>query len=48
MLKALLNMYEKSSAMNKVYLMRKLFNIQMFEGGSIANRINEFNMIVSN
>ena len=34
LLKALSNMYEKSLAMNKVYLMRRLFNLQMFEGGS--------------
>ena len=40
-------MYEKSSAMNKVYLMQKLFNLQMSEGGSIVDHINEFNMIVS-
>ena len=47
LLKALSNMYEKSSAMNKVYLMRRLFNLQMSEGGSVVDHINEFNMIVS-
>lgn len=47
LLKALANMYEKPSAMNKVYLMRRLFNLQMKEGGSVANHINDFNMIVS-
>ena len=47
LLKALSNMYEKSSAMNKVYLMRRLFNLQMSEGGSVFDHINEFNMIVS-
>ena len=47
LMKALSNMYEKSSAMNKVYLMRRLFNLQMSEGGSIVDHINEFNMIVS-
>ena len=46
-LKAMSNMYEKSSAMNKVYLMRRLFNLQIFEDESIANHINDFNMIVS-
>ena len=35
LLKALSNMYEKPSAMNKVYLMRRLFNPQMSEGGSV-------------
>ena len=33
--------------MNKVYLMRRLFNLQMYEGGSVTDHINEFNMIVS-
>ena len=47
LLKALSNMYEKSSAMNKVYLMQRLFNLQMSEGGSIADHIDEFNKIVS-
>ena len=50
LLKALSNMYRKLSAllaMNKVYLMRKLFNLQMSEGGSVASHINRFNMIVS-
>ena len=47
LLKALSNMYEKSSAMNKVYLMQRLFDLQMFEGGFVVDHINEFNMIVS-
>ena len=47
LLKALSNMYEKLSAMNNVYLMRRLFNLQMSEGGSIPDHINEVNMIVS-
>ena len=33
--------------MNKMYLMRRLFNLQLFEGESVGNHINEFNMIVS-
>ena len=33
--------------MNKVYLMRRLFNLQMSETGSVSDHINEFNMIVS-
>ena len=47
LLKTLSNMYKKLSVMNKMYLMRKLFNLQMSEGRSIADHINEFNMIVS-
>ena len=31
LLKALSNMYEKPSAMNKVYFMRRFFNLQMSE-----------------
>ena len=41
------NMYEKPSAMNKVYLMRRLFNLQMSKARSVSYHINEFNMIVS-
>ena len=33
--------------MNKVYLMRRLFNLQMSETGFVFYHINEFNMIVS-
>ena len=33
--------------MNKVYLMRRLFNLQMSEGGSVVDHINGFNMIIS-
>ena len=40
-------MYEKPSAMNKVYLMWRLFNLQISEGGPVADHINEFNMIIS-
>ena len=47
LLKALSNMYEKPSAMNKVHLMRRLFNLQMSENGSVSDHINEFNMILS-
>ena len=44
LLKALSNMSEKKSAMNKVYFMRRLFNLQMSETGSVSDHINEFNM----
>ena len=47
LLKALSNMYEKPPAMNKIYLMRRLFNLQMPETGFVSDHINEFNMIVS-
>ena len=47
LLKVLSNMYEKPSVMNKVYLMRRLFNLQMSESGFVADHINEFIVIVS-
>uniref|UniRef100_A0A803MF12 CCHC-type domain-containing protein n=1 Tax=Chenopodium quinoa TaxID=63459 RepID=A0A803MF12_CHEQI len=46
-IKALTNMYEKPSAMNKVFLMRRLFEIEMNDGGSAPEHINEFNSIIS-
>ena len=33
--------------MNNVYLMQRLFHLQMFEGGSVADHINESNIIIS-
>ena len=40
LLKVLSNRYEKPSTMNNVYLMQRLFNLQMSEGGFIADHIN--------
>ena len=37
----------KKSAMYKVYLMCRLFTLQMSKNGSVSDHINEFNMIVS-
>ena len=36
LMKALSSMYEKPSANNKVYLMKKLFNMKEVEGTSVA------------
>ena len=47
LMKALSNMYEKPSASNKVYLMRRLFNLKMTEGASVTDHINEFNVITT-
>ncbi|RZC08730.1 Retrovirus-related Pol polyprotein from transposon TNT 1-94 [Glycine soja] len=47
LMKALSDMYEKPSAANKVYLMRRLFNLKMGEGISVTNHINEFNTILA-
>ena len=39
--------YEKPSDSNKVFLMKRLFNMKMLEGGFIADHLNEFNMFTS-
>ena len=44
---ALSKFYEKPSASNKVVLMKRLFNMKMSEGGSIADHLNEFNTLTS-
>ena len=46
-LKEVSNMYEKPLSMDKVYLIRILFNLQMYENGSVSDHINKFNMILS-
>jgi hypothetical protein len=40
-------LYEKPSTSNKVFLMKILFNMKMLEGGSIADHLNEFNMVTN-
>ncbi|KAK2975436.1 hypothetical protein RJ640_007666 [Escallonia rubra] len=43
-MQALEKLFEKPSASNKVFLMKRLFNMKMFENGSIADHlINDFN-----
>jgi hypothetical protein len=44
---ALAKLYEKPSASNKVFLMKRLFNMKMSEGGSIADHLNEFNTVTN-
>jgi hypothetical protein len=44
---ALDKLYEKTSASNKVFLMKRLFNMKMSEGGSIADHLNEFNTVTN-
>ena len=46
-MKALVKLYEKPSASNKLFLMKRLFNMKMSEGGSIAYHLNEFNTITN-
>ena len=48
LMKTLSGMYEKmSSANNKVHLMKKLFNLKMAENASVAQHLNEFNIITN-
>ena len=41
----LINTYEKNIASNKVFLMRKLYNLRMKESSSAAVHINEFDSL---
>jgi hypothetical protein len=43
----LAKLYEKPSASNKVFIMKRLFNMKMSEDGSIADHLNEFNMFTN-
>ena len=47
LMQTLARLYEKPSASNKVFLMKRLFNMKMTEGGFIADHLNEFNTITS-
>ena len=47
MMQALADMYENPSANNKVYLMKKLFNLRRPEGGSVVEHLNSFNTMVN-
>lgn len=47
LMKALSSMYEKPSASNKVHLMRRLFTLRMTEGASVAQHINELNIVTT-
>ncbi|KAK8919454.1 hypothetical protein KSP39_PZI021448 [Platanthera zijinensis] len=44
---ALMRMYAKPSASNKVFLMRRLLNVQKTEGKSMIENLNDFNAITS-
>ena len=41
----LINTYEKNNASNKVFLMRKLYNVCMKESSSVAAHINKFDSL---
>jgi glucose-6-phosphate isomerase len=44
---ALTKLYEKTSTSNKVFLMKRLFNMNMSEGGSVLDHLNDFNMVTN-
>jgi hypothetical protein len=44
---ALAKLYEKPLTSNKVFLMKILFNMNMSEGGSVADQLNEFNIVTN-
>ena len=46
LIKSLSDIYEKPSAMNKIYMMRRLFVLEMNNGSSAIEHINEFNSII--
>ena len=47
LMSTLAKLYEKLSASNKVFLMKRLFNMKMIEGGSVVDHLNEFNTLTS-
>ena len=47
LINALVKLYEKPSESNKVFFMKRLFNMKMLEGGSIANHLNDFNTVTN-
>ena len=47
LMNALSSMYEKPSANNKVYLMKKLYNLKQAESTPVTQHLNEFNTITN-
>ena len=45
---ALSKLYEKPSASNKVFLMKRLFNMKMSKGGYVIEHLNEFKRLLIN
>ena len=44
---ALVKLYEELSTSNKVFLMKRLVNMNMLEGGSISDHLNDFNTVTN-
>ena len=47
LMKTLVTLYENPSASNKVFLMKRLFNMKMAEGRSVTDHLNDFNTVTS-
>ena len=47
LMETLAKLYKKPSTLNKVFLMKHLFNMKMGEVGSIENHLNEFNTVTN-
>ena len=47
LMQALAEMYEKPFTNNKMYIMKKLFNLKMSESGLVVKHLNNFNTIVN-
>ena len=47
LMKALSSIYEKPSANNKVYLIKKLFNLKKAKSTLVVQHLNEFNTITN-
>lgn len=45
--KKLHDLYEKNTTSNKLFLMKKLYNLKMKEGASVAEHLNAFNIITN-
>ena len=44
---ALSKMYKKPSASNKIFLMKKLFNLKITDSRIVTKHLNELNMLIS-
>jgi hypothetical protein len=44
---ALAKLYEKPSTSNKVFLMKRLFNMKMSEGVFVVDHLHEFNIVTN-
>jgi hypothetical protein len=47
LMNALDKLYEKTSTSNKVFLMKRPFNMKMSEGGFVVNHLYEFNTVTN-